>query len=225
MELVYDLALILIVASVVSIIFKRLNQPLVLGYIVAGFLVSPHMTYMPTVGNAENVEIWADIGVMFLMFALGLEFSFKKIVNMGMAPIIASLTIIICMMAIGTSVGYLFGWDRMDCIFLGGMLCMSSTTIIYKAFDDQGLLQQRFASLVMSVLILEDVLAIALMVMLGAVASGGSGGGGEMLMSILRIVFFIVLWFVVGLFFIPWLLRSVRKFIYNEMLLVFSLSL
>ncbi len=225
MELVYDLALILIVASVVSIIFKRLNQPLVLGYIVAGFLVSPHMTYMPTVGNAENVEIWADIGVMFLMFALGLEFSFKKIVNMGMAPIIASLTIIICMMAIGTSVGYLFGWDRMDCIFLGGMLCMSSTTIIYKAFDDQGLLQQRFASLVMSVLILEDVLAIVLMVMLGAVASGGSGGGGEMLMSILRIVFFIVLWFVVGLFFIPWLLRSVRKFINNEMLLVFSLSL
>ena len=180
-SLIEDLALVLVVAGVVTLVFKKLKQPLVLGYIVAGFLVSPHMPYTMSVVDKGDIHTWADIGVMFLLFSLGLDFSFKKILKMGMAPVIAALTIIFSMMTLGILVGHGFGWGKMDCIFLGGMLAMSSTTIIYKAFDDLGLRQQRFASLVMSVLILEDVLAIVMMVMLSAIASGNDPDGGEML--------------------------------------------
>ena len=181
--LVKDLALILVVAGVVTIVFKKLKQPLVLGYIVAGFLVSPHMPYTMSVTDSEDIKVWADIGVMFTLFSLGLDFSFKKIFKMGAAPFIATITIVFCMMTLGMLVGHLFGWTKMNCIFLGGMLAMSSTTIIYKAFDDLGLRQQKFAGLVMSVLILEDILAIVMMVMLAAI-SGGGEGGDTMFMSI-----------------------------------------
>ena len=224
-ELVKDLALILVVAETVTLLFKRLKQPLVLGYIVAGFIVSPQMPYTMSVIDRADVQTWADIGVIFLLFSLGLDFSFKKILKMGAAPVIASLTIIFCMMLIGVTVGNAFGWSQMDCIFLAGMLAMSSTTIIYKAFDDMGLRQQHFASLVMSVLILEDVLAIVMMVMLSAVAKGNSPDGEEMIGSVLRIGFFLILWFVVGISLIPMFLRSVRKLISEETLLVVSLGL
>ena len=224
-ELVKDLALILVVAGTVTLLFKRLKQPLVLGYIVAGFIVSPQMPYTMSVIDRADVQTWADIGVIFLLFSLGLDFSFKKILKMGAAPVIASLTIIFCMMLIGVTVGHSFGWSQMDCIFLAGMLAMSSTTIIYKAFDDMGLRQQHFASLVMSVLILEDVLAIVMMVMLSAVAKGNSPDGEEMIGSVLRIGFFLILWFVVGISLIPMFLRSVRKLISEETLLVVSLGL
>ncbi|MBR1688851.1 MAG: cation:proton antiporter [Prevotella sp.] len=224
-ELIIDLALILIVAAAVTLIFKRLKQPLVLGYIVAGFLVSPHMPYTMSVMDRADIQTWADIGVIFLLFSLGLDFSFKKILKMGAAPVIAACTIIFCMMMAGISVGKLFGWSQMNCLFLGGMLAMSSTTIIYKAFDDMGLRQQRFAGLVMSVLILEDVLAIVMMVMLSAIASGNSPDGGQMLQSVLRIGFFLVLWFVVGIFLIPAFLRSTRKLMNDETLLVVALGL
>ena len=223
-ELVKDLALILVVAGTVTLLFKRLKQPLVLGYIVAGFIVSPHMPYTMSVIDRADVQTWADIGVIFLLFSLGLDFSFKKILKMGAAPVIASLTIIFCMMLIGVTVGHSFGWSQMDCIFLAGMLAMSSTTIIYKAFDDMGLRQQHFASLVMSVLILEDVLAIVMMVMLSAVATGSNPDGEEMIGSVLRIGFFLILWFVVGISLIPMFLRSVRKLISEETLLVVSLG-
>lgn len=206
-------------------IFKKLRQPLVLGYIVAGFLVSPHMPYTMSVMDNVDVKTWADIGVIFLLFSLGLDFSFKKILKMGAAPVIAACTIIFCMMLLGITAGKLFGWGHMDCIFLGGMLAMSSTTIIYKAFDDLGLRQQRFAGLVMSVLILEDVLAIVMMVMLSAVASGSNPDGGQMLRSVLSIAFFLILWFVVGIFLIPMFLRGVRKLINEETLLIVSLGL
>ena len=223
--LITDLALILVVAGMVTIVFKRLKQPLVLGYVVAGFLVSPHMPYTPSVVDTADIQVWADIGVMFLLFSLGLDFSFKKIVKMGASPIIAVCTIIFSMMLLGVIVGKIFGWGRMDCIFLGGMLAMSSTTIIYKAFDDMGLRQQQFASLVMSVLILEDILAIVMMVMLSAIAGGSDAGGGQMLSSVLKIVFFLVLWFVVGIFAIPLFLRHNRKLINAEVLLIVALGL
>lgn len=169
-----DLALILIVAGVVTILFKKLKQPLVLGYVVAGFIVSPHMPYTMSVIDRSSIQTWADIGVMFLLFSLGLDFSFKKIMKMGISPVISTCTIIFCMMTLGIIVGHSFGWNRMDCIFLGGMLAMSSTTIIYKAFNDMGLRQQQFTGPVMSVLILEDVLAIVMMVMLSAIAVGNA---------------------------------------------------
>ena len=222
--MIKDLALILVMAGVVTLIFKKLKQPLVLGYIVAGFLVSPHMPYTASVVDVESIHLWADIGVMFLLFSLGLDFSFKKILKMGASPIISTCTIIFCMSMLGLAVGRGFGWGQMDCIFLGGMLAMSSTTIIYKAFDDLGLRQQQFAGLVMSVLILEDILAIVMMVMLSAVAHGNLEGG-QMLHSVMSIVFFLVLWLVVGIFAIPLFLRSVRNLINNEVLLVVALGL
>ncbi|MFC2767090.1 MAG: cation:proton antiporter, partial [Prevotella sp.] len=226
-NLVKDLALILIVAGVVTLLFKKLKQPLVLGYIVAGFLVSPHMPYTMSVVDKADIQTWADIGVIFLLFSLGLDFSFKKILKMGMTPVIAALTIIFSMMITGMLAGHAFGWSRMDCIFLGGMLAMSSTTIIYKAFDDMGLRQQRFAGLVMSVLILEDVLAIVMMVMLSAMAGGTADGGGEMLMlqSVIKIGFFLILWFVVGIFAIPLFLRSTRKLMNDETMVIVALGL
>ncbi len=223
--LIEDLALILIVAGIVTLIFKRLKQPLVLGYIVAGFLVSPNMPYTTSVVDMASVHMWADIGVMFLLFSLGLDFSFKKILRMGASPIISTCTIIFCMSMLGVCVGHAFHWSKMDCIFLGGMLAMSSTTIIYKAFDDLGLRQQQFAGLVMSVLILEDILAIVMMVMLSAVASGNDLEGGQMIQSVIKIAFFLILWLVVGIFAIPLFLRQVRTLINNEVLLVVSLGL
>lgn len=223
-ELVKDLALILVVAGFVTLLFKKLKQPLVLGYIVAGFLVSPHMSYTMSVVDKDDIQTWADIGVIFLLFSLGLDFSIKKILKMGASPIIAACTIIFSMMLLGVIVGHSFGWKEMDCIFLGGMVAMSSTTIIYKAFSDMGLTQQGFASTVMSVLILEDILAIVMMVMLSTVASGNSPDGVQLLGSIMKIGFFLVLWFVVGLFAIPLFLRSVRKILNSETLLIVSLG-
>ena len=223
--LVKDLALILMVAGIVTIIFKKLKQPLVLGYIVAGFLVSPHMPYTMSVIDETDIKTWADIGVIFTLFSLGLDFSFKKIVKMGVSPIIATIVIVFAMMMLGISIGHGFGWSKMDCIFLGGMLAMSSTTIIYKAFDDMGLRQQKFAGMVMSVLILEDILAIVMMVMLSAIAGGNNPDGEQMIGSVIKIAFFLVLWFIVGIFAIPLFLRSVRKLINNETLLIVALGL
>ena len=224
-HLIQDLALILMVAGLVTLLFKKLRQPLVLGYIVAGFLVSPHMPYLMSVVDKADIQTWADIGVMFLLFSLGLDFSFKKILKMGMAPVIAAVTIIFCMMALGTGVGTMFGWSRMNCLFLAGMLAMSSTTIIYKALDDLGLRQQRFAGLVMSVLILEDVLAIVMMVMLSTIARGANPDGSMMIESVGKIVFFLVLWFVVGIFLIPPFLRKTRRLMNDETLVVVALGL
>ena len=183
------------------------------------------MPYLMSVVDKADIQTWADIGVIFLLFSLGLDFSVKKILRTGAAPVIAACTIIFCMMALGVIVGYSFGWKEMDCIFLGGMLAMSSTTIIYKAFSDMGLTQKGFASTVMSVLILEDILAIVMMVMLSTLASGASPDGVQVVGSILKIGFFLVLWFVVGLFVIPLFLRSVRKILNNETLLVVALGL
>lgn len=224
-ELVSDLALILVVAGITTLIFKWLKQPLVLGYIVAGFLVSPQMPYTMSVMNRDNVQSWADIGVIFLLFALGLDFSFKKIVKMGVGPVISAFTIIFCMMLTGFAAGHLFGWGEMDCVFLGGMLAMSSTTIIYKAFDDMGLRQQQFAGMVMSVLILEDILAIVMMVMLSAVARGSAPDGGQLMYSVLSIAFFLILWFVVGIFAIPAFFRKARRMMTDETMLIVAIGL
>lgn len=223
--LINDLALILICAGVMTLLFKKLKQPLVLGYVVAGFLASPHMPYTPSVMDTANIQTWADIGVIFLLFALGLEFSFKKIVKVGGAAIIAACTIIFCMILLGITVGTGFVWQRMDSIFLGGMIAMSSTTIIYKAFDDLGMRKKQFTGLVLSVLILEDILAIVLMVMLSTMAVRHNFEGSEMLESIGKLLFFLILWFVVGIYLIPELLKRCRKLMSEETLLIVSLGL
>lgn len=220
-----DLALILISASLVTLVFKRLKQPLVLGYIVAGFLAGPHMPYTPSVSDMSSIHTWADIGVIFLMFTLGLEFSFKKIVKMGIGPIIAACSVMFCMMSVGNMVGHLFGWGSMNSLFLGGMLAMSSTTIIYKAFDDLGLRQQKFAGEVLSVLILEDILGILLMVVLSALAVSRQFQGMELVGSLFKLGFFLILWFVVGVYIIPIFLRRTHRFLNKETLLVVSIGL
>jgi len=223
--LIADLALILISAGVMTLLFKSLKQPIVLGYIVAGFLASPNMPYMPSVTDMHGIHVWSEIGVIFLLFALGLEFSFKKILKMGAAPIIAAVSIILAMMYVGSFTGSLFGWSDMDCIFLGGMLAMSSTTIIFKAFDDMGLRQKRFAGLVLSVLIIEDILAIVLMVMLSTLAVSKEFEGSQMLGSILQLGLYLVLWFTVGLYFIPLALRKLKPLMNSETLLITALAL
>ena len=223
--LISDLALILICAGVMTLLFKGLKQPIVLGYIVAGFLASPNMPYMPSVTDGHSVHVWSDIGVIFLLFALGLEFSFKKILKMGAAPIIAALAIIIAMIYVGGLTGHLFGWSDMNSLYLGGMLAMSSTTIIFKAFDDMGLQKERSSSLVLSVLIIEDILAIVLMVMLSTMAVSKEFEGTQMLTSILKLGFFLVLWFVVGIYLIPIFLKKVKPLMNDETLLITSLAL
>ena len=223
--LIQDLALILICAGVMTLIFKKLGQPLVLGYIVAGFLASPHFAFTPSVMDAASIHVWSEIGVIFLLFALGLEFSFKKIVQAGGPAIITTLTIIFGMIVLGFLVGTAFGWGKMDALFLGGMICMSSTTIIYKAFEDMGLSKKKFAGLVMSVLILEDILAVVLMVVLSTVAVSSNFEGGELVRSILKLVFFLVLWLVVGIYLIPLILRKTRSLMNDETLLVAALGL
>ncbi|MGL5273732.1 MAG: cation:proton antiporter, partial [Phocaeicola sp.] len=222
--LISDLALIMICAGVMTLLFKRLKQPLVLGYIVAGLIASPHIDFTPSVIDVKSLHTWSEIGVIFLLFALGLEFSFKKIVKVGNTAVIAACTIIVGMISVGMFVGWSFGWGQMDCIFLGGMLAMSSTTIIYKAFDDLGLRQQRFAGLVLSILILEDILAIVLMVVLSTLAVSNNFEGTDMIYSIGKLVFFLILWFVVGLYLIPIFLKRARRLMSNETLLIISLA-
>ena len=223
-KIIYDLALILVLAGAVTLIFKRLKQPLVLGYIVAGFLAGPHMPYMPTVSDLGSVETWGNIGVIFLMFTLGIEFSFKKIMKMGSSPIIAAVTIISAMSMLGSLLGHSFGWSRMDSLFLGGMLAMSSTTIIYKAFDDLGLRSQKFATNVLSVLVLEDILGILLMVILSTLAVSKDFDGMTVVDSLMRLLFYLALLFLVGVFIVPLILRKNRKWIGKETLLVVSVG-
>ena len=224
-SLITDLAYILVVASIVTILFKRLKQPLVLGYIVAGFIAGPHMPYTHSVSSVEGIEDWSELGVIFLMFTLGLEFSFKKIVRMGMQPILTAIMVMCCMIGIGGMVASLFGWSSMDKLFLGGMLIMSSTTIIYKAFDDMGLRTKRFASGVISVLIIEDILGILLMVMLSALAVSRHFEGMELMKSLMKLAFFLMLWFMVGIYVVPLFLKKAKNYINSETLLVVSVGL
>lgn len=227
--IISDLALILLVAGVVTIIFRKLKQPLVLGYIVAGFLASPHMPYMPSVHDEGNIAVWSEIGVIFLMFVLGLEFSLKKIASMGMRPIIAGTLSMLAMIGVGNTVGHLLGWSNFDSLFLGGVLGISSTTIIYKALEDLGWLNRRFAQEVFSVLIIEDILGILLMIVLstlGATSSQAAAGhDAGLLTSLGTLAFFLVLWFVVGIYVVPFVLKKNRKIINSEILLVVSLGL
>jgi len=188
-HLITDLALILGAAAIFTLLFKWLRQPVVLGYIIAGFLVGPYIQWLPTVHEVENINIWAEIGVIFLLFSLGLEFSFKKLLKVGGAASVTALVEVVCLVAAGYGVGKAMGWSDMDSIFLGGMLSVSSTTIIFRALDELGLKTKRFASLVFGVLIVEDLVAIVLLVMLSTLAVSQQFGGTDMLLSILKLIF------------------------------------
>ncbi|MBR2770550.1 MAG: cation:proton antiporter, partial [Bacteroidales bacterium] len=225
LHLVSDLALILISAGIITIIFKLLKQPLVLGYIVAGFLVGPNFKIFPTVVEQTSVHQWSEIGIIFLLFALGLEFSFRKLFKVGATAIIASAAEIVIMFCVGFFTGYLMKWTVMESIFLGGMLAMSSTTIIIKAFDDLNLKKEKFADITMVILIIQDIVAILMMVLLSTAAVSQQVDGADMLMCILKLIFFMVLWFVVGISIIPTFFRKAKKYINDETLLIISIGL
>lgn len=223
--LIRDLAFILILGAFTTLLFKWLKQPVVLGYIVAGFLASPNFEYLPSVTTEDNIEFWAQLGIVVLLFSLGLEFSFKKLVNAGGSAVVTALFIVCGMMGAGFAVGHILGFSHINSIFLGGMLSMSSTTIIIKAFTDLNLRHRKFASLVFAVLIVEDLFAVLMMVILSSIAINNSVEGGEMLFSVGKLVFFLIIWFVVGVFVLPSLLNSQRKFLNSETLLIVSMGL
>ncbi|WP_207432535.1 cation:proton antiporter [Sabulibacter ruber] len=224
-HLVTDLGLILGAAGLTTLIFKKLKQPLVLGYIIAGLLVGPHFSLFPTIIEIENINIWAEIGVIFLLFSLGLEFSFKKLVKVGGASSIMALIEVVVMLLLGYLTGQILGWSTMDSIFLGGILSISSTTIIIRAFDELGVKTQRFAGLVFGVLIVEDLVAILLLVLLSTLAVSQQFAGAEMLEAVLKLAFFLMLWFLAGIFLIPTFLRKTSKLMNDETLLIVSLAL
>lgn len=223
--LISDLALILILAAVTTLLFKWLKQPVVLGYIVAGILAGNHFGLVPNISDPANIQLWAEIGIIFLLFGLGLEFSFKKLVNVGGSSLIGASVIVVAMMACGFSAGQMLGWDTTDSVFLGGMLSMSSTTIIIKAFNDLGLQKRKFTGLVFGVLIVEDLFAVILMVLLSSIYVGKHVDTVSMGESIFKLIFFMILWFGVGIYLIPTAIARARRYLNGETLLVVSLGL
>lgn len=224
--IITDLAMILLVAGVTTILFKKINQPLVLGYIIAGFITGPNFVFFPTVADKVNVQAWSEIGVIFLLFALGLEFSFYKLKKVGSTAFVSTAVIIFSMLFVGYGVGQLLGWSHMDSIFLGGMLSMSSTAIIIKAFDDLQLREKSFTEVVFGVLIVEDIAGIAMMVILATIAVATSGiSTVELALSVGRLVFFLVLWFVAGMYLIPTFFKKAQKLMTDETLVVVSIGL
>lgn len=222
--LIADLAWILLLGAIVTLLFKKLKQPVVLGYILAGFLASPKFVYLPSIANPENISFWADLGIVVLMFSIGLEFSFRKLLNSGSSAVITALIIITGMTFAGFGVGYILGLNIINRIFLGGMISMSSTTIIMKALSDLGMRQRRFATLVLAVLIIEDLFAVLMLVLLSSLAMGNVEGS-ELLFSIGKLVFFLIIWFAVGVYILPTFLIRSRRFLNDETLLVVAMGL
>ncbi|OAV67536.1 Inner membrane protein ybaL [Bacteroidales bacterium Barb4] len=224
-NLVYDLALILITAGVVTILFKWLKQPVVLGYIVAGFLVGPHIHLLPSVIDGESIATWSEIGIIFLLFALGLEFRYKKLLEVGKPALIAAVINMGAMIGIGYAVGRLFGWSNMEGLFLGGMVSMASTTIIIKAFNDMNVQKHRFANIVFGILIMEDIAAILMMVLFSTIAVSQTFEGMQLLGSLSKLIFFIIIWFVTGIFVIPTVLKKIKSYLNDETLMIVSVGL
>ncbi|RZJ31329.1 MAG: sodium:proton antiporter, partial [Flavobacterium sp.] len=223
--LISDLGLILMTAGVAVLLFKKIKQPLVLGYLIAGFLAGNHFDFFPSVTDMKSVEVWAEIGVIFLLFSLGLEFSFKKLVKVGGTASVTAVTQIIVMLLLGFTVGRLMGWKTMDCIFLSVILSVSSTTIILKTFDELGVKAQKFAGNVIGALIVQDLLAILMMVLLSTIAVSRQFMGSELLLAVFKLIFFLVIWFVGGIFFIPTLLKRAKNLLTDEMILIISIAL
>ena len=224
-ELIQDLGFILMTAAAVTLIFKKLNQPVVLGYLIAGFLVSSHVPYFPNVKDVASVKIWAEIGIIFLLFGLGLEFSFKKLAQTGRSASITAIFEVLFMLVAGFVFGQIMGWNQIDSLYLGGILSISSTTIIIRAFDELGLKGQKFVSLVFGVLIVEDIVAILLLVALSTVAVSRELSGQDLLFSGFRLGFFLILWFIIGIYVLPTLMRKIKRFLNNEFTLIVSLGL
>ena len=225
LNLVRDLAVILVSAGAFTIISKALKQPLILGYILAGFLVGPHISWFPGITSEETVHQWSEIGIIFLMFGLGLEFSFKKLLKVGSSALVTAGSKFLGVFVLGFVTGQAMGWTAMESIFLGGLLSMSSTMVVLKSYDDMGLKGRPWAGMVFGTLVVEDLIAILLMVLLSTMAVSNQFAGGEMLFNLAKLAFFLILWFLVGIYVIPSILKRARRFLNNEILLIVSIGL
>lgn len=223
--LISDLSLILVSAAFITVIFKLLKQPVVLGYIIAGLLVGPNFNLFPTVGDPENIKAWGEFGVIILLFSLGLEFSFRKLMKVGASAGITAISGVTFTLLTGFLIGKMFGWDTLNCLFFGGILAISSTTIIIRAYEEMQLKTSKFAQIVTGALVVEDLVAVLLMVLLSSVAVSKSFQGMQMLLSVSKLIFFLVLWFISGIFFLPTILRRLKKMLNEETLLILSLAL
>ena len=220
-----DLAVILISAGIFTIISKALKQPSIIGYIVAGFLVGPHVGFWFGISSNEAVHQWSEIGIIFLMFGLGLEFSFKKLLKVGSAALITAGTKFVCLFLLGFFTAKAMSWSTMECVFLGGLLPMSSTTVILKSYNEMGYNKKPFAQIVFGALVVEDMLAILMMVLLTSLAVSNHFAGGELLYNLGKLAFFIAIWFIVGIVLVPTLLKKASKYINDEILLIVSVGL
>ncbi len=223
--LIADLGLILAAAGITSLLFKKIKQPLVLGYIIAGLFVGPYITIIPTVSDSKSITIWGEIGVIFLLFSLGLEFSFKKLIKVGGTASITAIVKVILIILTGFLVGKAMGWSNMDSIFLGGIISISSTMIAIKAFEELNIKHKKFAGLVVGVLIIEDLVAILLLVLFSTMAVSQQSAGPELIKSIVKLGFFLILWFLGGIFLVPTFLKKTKKLMNDETMLVVSLAL
>ncbi|QKZ07522.1 cation:proton antiporter [Pseudomonas eucalypticola] len=222
---IQDLAVIMLIAGVVTVIFHRLRQPVVLGYIVAGFLIGPHTPPFSLIHDEDTIKTLAELGVIFLMFCLGLEFSLRKLFKVGATAFIAAFLEIVLMIWIGYEIGRWFGWSTMDSLFLGAILAISSTTIIVKALNDLKMKNQRFAQLIFGVLIVEDILGIGIIALLSGIAVSGSVSSGEVFSTVGKLTLFMIVALVVGILLVPRVLAYVARFESNEMLLITVLGL
>lgn len=224
MHLVVDLAIILIAVGIFTVLSRALKQPLILGYIIAGFLVGPHLGLVP-LSSVEGVEQWSEIGIIFLLFALGLEFSFKKLMSVGSSALITAVVKCLGMMIIGLLTGRILGWSSIECVFLGGILSMSSPSVIMKSYEEMGFKNRPHTSLLFGALVFEDLIAVVLMVLLSTLAISGKFQGTEMVLAIAKLGFFLIIWFLVGIYLIPSLFKWAKKYLNNEILLLTAIGL
>ena len=223
--MVADLALILVASGIVTIIFRKLKQPVVLGYIVAGFLISPNFDYLPTVVDQADISAWGDVGVIFLMFGLGLEFSFKKLGQVGGSAFTVAATVMAMMILVGAGIGALMGWDKMDCIFLGGMISMSSTMIILKSYEEYNLMRERFAQMILGALVIEDIGGIFMLVILSAISVGRNVSGVAMAQQIIIMLIYLAAWILIGIYLVPTILKKITSLLNDELVLIVSAAL
>ena len=223
--LITDLAVILLTAGVVTVLFKKINQPLILGYILSGFLIGPYLPYFFTAQDTASIETWSEIGIIVLMFCLGLEFSFKKLMSVGAGAVITATTVVAGMLSVGYLTGLALGWGHMDAIFLGGMLSMSSTTIIIKAFSELGVEKEDFAQLVFGILVVEDIAGIFMMIILSTISVSKNISGGDLALQLFQLVLYLIIWLVLGIYFLPSIMRKATKLMTDETLLIVSLGI
>src|SRR5687768_15628755 len=224
-EFLQDLAVVMIVAGLVTILFHQFKQPVVLGYIIAGVIIGPHTPPFPLIHDQKTISTLAELGVVFLMFSLGLEFSLRKLKKVGVTALIGATVEIVLMVWVGFEVGQLFGWSMMDSIFLGAILSISSTTIIVKALGELGKAKEPFAQLIFGILIIEDLLGIAMIALLSGIAMTGTLSVTDVGLTLGKLGIFLVVVLVVGLIAVPRLIGYVARFRSNEMLLITVLGL